>query len=304
MDWIHENRLKTILIFGLLALNLVMVTLMWWKMPRESALPPADDPKRVSGSAALMKHVLDLSDAQTRTIDGLLRTRRDIAKPAADSLAALKLRLAEELFIEPPDTTRAVALAAGIGKAQAAVEMNRYRSFRDIVTVLSQEQRTAFKPVVVELFGRKPPREDGLTSSGRTTDRGGDRPVGQNAGRRRDAQAPRPDEGTTVDSPPQNRENDPRQPPDAKTGPPSVEEKLTRYAERLRLTAEQVRAVEQILQASRDKGRALREQHNPDRAAVDAEKEQIRKDEDDQIMRLLTDEQKQVFSAMRARKPR
>jgi hypothetical protein len=303
MDWIHENRLKTILIFGLLALNLVMVTLMWWKMPRESAPQATDDPKQVSGSATLMKQVLDLSDAQTRTIDGLLRTRREAAKPSSDTLAALKLRLAEELFIEPPDTSRAVALAAGIGKAQTAVEMNRYRSFRDILTVLSPEQRTAFKPVVVELFGRKPPREDGLGATRRTPDRGENRPADQKVNRRRDDPAPRPDENTTVGNPPAAHEIVPP-PPDGKTGPPSVEEKLARYVTRLRLTDEQARAVEQVLRASREKGRALREQRDPDPAVVDAAKEQLRKDEDDQIVRLLTDDQKQAFSTMRQRKPR
>ncbi len=303
MDWIHENKLKTILIFGLLALNLIMVTLMWWKMPHETTAQPIEDPKRVSGSAALMKQVLDLSESQTRTIDGLLRARRETAKPAADTLAALKLRLAEELFIEPPDSARVVALSAGIGQAQAAVELSRYRSFRDILTVLSPEQRIAFKPVVIELFGRKPPREDGLAAPARKTDRTGDRPADQGVGRRRDVPSPRQEDDAATENSPQGRKAEPP-PPDGKSGPPTVEEKLARYVERLGLTNDQAHAVEQILRASRDKGRALREQRDPDRAAVDAAKEQIRKDEDEQIMRLLTNDQKQVFSAMRARKPR
>lgn len=308
MDWIHENRLKTILIFGLLALNLIMVTLMWWKMPREATPPSAEDPRRASGSVALMKQVLDLSDTQTRTIDGLIRNRRESAKPAADTLAALKLRLAEELFIDPPDTARAVALTAEIGKAQAAVELNRYRSFRDILTTLSPEQRVAFKPVVVETFGRKPPREENLTAPGRAKDRPANRPAHrpaeQDGGKRRENPPPRDTAEPTLNGGPQDRGNESAPPPDGKSGPPSAEEKLARYVERLRLTDDQARAVDKILRDSRDRGRALREMRDPDRAAVDAQKEQIRKDEDDQIMRLLTDEQKQVFSAMRTRKPR
>lgn len=302
MDWIHENKLKTAAIIGLLLLNLVMVTLMWWKQPHASAPPAADDTKRGPGSAALMKQALDLSDDQTAKIDAMLRARRDQAKTASDSLAALKLRLAEELFIDPPDTARALTLASGIGNAQATVEMNRYRSFREILTVLTPDQRTAFKPVVTELFGRKPPREEGLGARGRATDRPHERPAGQDGTKRHDEPAVHQGEDSGRDVPPPPPGNEP--PSDRKDGPPTIEEKLARYTERLHLTDEQARGVERILHASREKGRALRDQRDPDRVAVDAAKEQIRKEEDDGIMRPLTDEQKQIFSAMRARKPR
>lgn len=305
MDWIHENRLKTIVIIGLLAANLVMVYLLWWKMPAAAPTPaPADDPKRTSGSAALMKQVLDLSDAQSEKVDAILRSRRESARPAADTLAALKARLAEELFIEPLDTNRATSLAAEIGKAQATVELNRFRNFREIMAVLSSEQRVAFKPVVIDVFGRKPPREEPLRLRGEKDDRRSDRPApgGQGEGDASDRDgnehrnAPSGDR-RGVDEPPASPAQD-------QNGPPSIEEKLSRYVQRLRLTDEQARAVHEILVRTREKGRALKQMRDPDRNAVDATKEQIRREEDEAIMNLLTEEQRREFAAMRSRKPR
>ena len=305
MDWIHENRLKTIVIIGLLAANLVMVYLLWWKMPAAAPAPAlTDDPKRTSGSAALMKQVLDLSDVQTEKVDAILRSRRESARPAADTLAALKARLAEELFIEPPDTNRAASLAAEIGKAQATVELNRFRNFREIMAVLSSEQRVAFKPVVIDVFGRKPPREEPLRVRGEKDDRrpGRTAPGGTGGGdvshpaadERRDA--PAGDRGELVERP--------ADPPHDQNGPPSIEEKLSRYVQRLRLTDEQARAVHEILVRTREKGRALKQMRDPDRNAVDAAKEQIRREEDEAIMNILTEGQRREFAAMRSRKPR
>lgn len=304
MDWIHENRLKTILIVGLLAVNLVMVYLLWWKMPSAPPPPVADDPKRVSGSAVLMKQVLDLSDAQTEKIDAILRSRRESARPASDTLAALKARLAEELFIDPPDTLRASALASEIGKTQAVVELNRFRNFREILAVLSSDQRTAFKPVVVDVFGRKPPREDALRVRENKDDRkveraapgkeGMENPPRTGTGEMRGSRA---DERRGVD------ENPPA-PPEDRNGPPSIEEKVSRYVQRLRLTDDQARAVHEILVRARDRGRELKQRRDPDRNKVDTAKEQIRKEEDEAIMKVLTEEQRHEFLTMRARKSR
>ena len=305
MDWIHENRLKTILIIGLLAVNLMMVFLMWWKMPHAPAPPVAEDAKHVSGSAGLMKQVLDLSDAQTQRIDTVLRARREEGRQAADSLAALKLRLAEELFIDPPDTARANALAREIGRTQATVEMNRYRNFRDIVSILSSDQKRAFKPVVVELFGRKPPREETLPASRHAAGRRDEPEANRTDSTRPEGRRPQDARDKSIDTAPlPPRDGEPPSPGDGKAGPPTVEEKLARYVQRLSLTDAQARSVEKILRASRDKGKALRAMRDPDPAAVDAGKEQIRKEEDEQIMQILTDQQKQEFTVMRTRKPR
>jgi Spy/CpxP family protein refolding chaperone len=251
-----------------------------------------------------MKQVLDLTDAQTEQIDGILRSRRDTARPAADTLAALKARLAEELFIDPPDTLRASALATEIGKTQAVVEMNRFRNFREILAVLSSDQRTAFKPVVVDVFGRKAPREEPLRMRGSKDDRREER---AGPGKEDMERVPRPAAGESRGSradEPRGVDEPPPSPPENRNGPPSIEEKLSRYVQRLRLTDDQARAVHEILTSTREKGRALKEMRDPDRNAVETAKEQIRKEEDEAIMKVLTEEQRREFQAMRARKPR
>jgi Spy/CpxP family protein refolding chaperone len=304
MDWIHQNRLKTLLIVGLLGLNLVMVVLIWWKIPRAPESQVKENASRIPESVNLMKQVLELSDTQTQKVEAIMVARREDSKPAADRLAELKRQLAEDLFIDPPDTAHASSLAAEIGKTQATLEMNRFRHFRELLEVFTPEQKTAFKPVVIEVFGRKPPRDEVIGSPARKNDRRGGRAGDTLRDKPNEAVPPQKETPMSPSGEPSRPNMEPPPPREEKSGPPSVEEKLARYTQRLQLSDAQSRSIQSILLDARKKGEALRARKNPDREAVEAAKDQIRKEEDELIMKILNEEQQKEYAAMRARKPR
>jgi hypothetical protein len=85
---------------------------------------------------------------------------------------------------------------------------------------------------------------------------------------------------------------------DDKPWPPSIEEKLAKYSERLKFSDEQKQKVQEILVASREKGEQLSKRVDPNPNEIELEKEKIRKQEDENVMRILDEDQKREFDKM------
>jgi Spy/CpxP family protein refolding chaperone len=277
MDWINQNRLKTGLIAALLILNVITISMIWMQTSGPDASLPRSQDRRMSESASLMKTALDLTDEQTVQFSSMLKSYHEEAKIYNDRLTALKKQLADELFNGSPDSSVSAATAREIGEVQAKVEVLRFQHFQRFIAICTAEQRENLRPIVTELFARKPPREEpGVTQPQKT-------PTGQTR-----TKGNVRDEGTT-------RVEDPS--PRAST-PPSVDERLSKYSSRLTLSGEQEQKVRAVMEESRKKGEQLRDKKNPDPGEIEMEKEKIRRQEDQAIRTILDKHQQVVFDDM------
>jgi Spy/CpxP family protein refolding chaperone len=278
MDWLHQDKFRNWLILLLLVLNIITVSIIWVQMSKDAEPVPQERGVRPAESVNLMKRVLDLDEAQTAVVDSAMAAARAQTKPPNNRLSALKRQIAEEVFKDVPDTSVVKSAAAEIGELQATIEMLRFQRFRDIVATCTPEQREKLKPVVIEAFGRKPPKEEFV----------GPKPTGDEQDRGREEKRAASDR-PKGDRPP---------PPAGKPAPPTVDEKLGKYANRLSLSEDQIDNVRKILQNSRKDSEELRARANPDPGEIDAAKERIRKREDESIMKILDAQQKTEFERM------
>ena len=277
MDWVHQNQFRNWLIVVLLVINVLTVSILWMQTARTNEPQPPQQDARGSESVNLLKKALDLNEGQTKHFDSRRTSQLEQTKALNDSLAALKRQLSDELFKDHPDTMLAQQQTKEIGELQANLEMMRFEYFRELLAVCTPEQKNKLRPIVTELFGRKPPKDEPQVKAPRSD--------------RKEDQLQR-------DKNQRDKSDNPQIPRDDKPKPPTVDEKLTKMSERLNLTADQATKIRAILSTIREENEQLRKRVNPDQNDIQNEKENIRKKEDDLIMKVLDENQKKEFSRM------
>jgi hypothetical protein len=278
MDWIDHNKFQKGLIVFLLVLNLFTLYIIWERLPQPAEEAPKQKEYRAAESVALLQQLLNLDEQQTRQVEQILTVRQEQSKAYNERMSLLKKALAEEAFKVRPDTAVVSRKTREIGELQGAVERVRYQYVQDLLALCSAEQKERLMPVIVGLFGRKPPKDE-------TADREPGRKETQKENmkekpsRQQDkAKAERRDDG--------------------KREPPSQEEKVRKYSERLNLSADQEAQLLDVLRTvQKTKGREP-QRGKDDPGAVEAEKERTREMEDRAVMNILTPEQKKEFERM------
>lgn len=270
MDWLQSNKTKNRAIIILIALNMLTMAMVWIEKSKTGI--QEDKP---SSSTALISKELNLEQSQAAKIEKSRSDKLGQIKLLNDSTSRLKKELADELFSEHPDTQKVSQYAAIIGSLQSRIEILRFMHFNELLSVCTPEQKNKLKPIINEVFNRKPPK---------------------------------PRDEVNEHSEPENKnvKPEPQQPPqpqaDSTHFPLKKEEKLEKFAERLNLTAAQKMQLRKILFKSEQRGDELRAKKNPDRNQIDAEKEKIRIDEDNEIMSILTADQKSEFIKMQEKR--
>jgi hypothetical protein len=278
MDLINQNKFKNWLIIVLLAINLITVSVIWMQITNKNVQQPGAQDNRPSESVNLLKKALDLNEGQTKQLEKMRNDQFDQSKKYNDRLNDLKKQLAEELFKESPDTTLANSKAKEIGDLQSKVESIRFNNFKELLAICSPEQKEKLKPILVEVFGRKPPKDELNTNKNPNERRGDQHPQDQK-------RMERNNESTQIIR-------------EGKPAPPTVDEKLKKYSERLDLTKEQEQNIRAVLLLTTQKGEELRSRKNPDPNEIESEKEKLRNEEDNSIKRILTEDQKKEFAKM------
>ena len=278
MDVIQQNKFKNQLIIVLLAINLITVSVLWMQVFKKDAPMQKAPESRPGESVNLMKQALDLNDGQTKQFEKMQADQLEQSKKYNDHLTELKKQLADELFHKNPDTTLVNSKAKEIGELQSKVEVVRFKQFNKLMAILTPEQKEKLKPVLSDLFGRKPPRED--VKDNRIPE---ERRRENNA----DDKSMKEVEGGVE-----------KKQQDDKPAPPTIDERLAKYTKRLNLSGEQVQQVRVIFAESKQKNEQLRMKQHPDPNEVTVEKEKTRKNEDDAIMKILSEEQKTEFLKM------
>ncbi|MBN8545490.1 MAG: periplasmic heavy metal sensor [Ignavibacteria bacterium] len=279
MDWINQNKFKSWLIAFLVVVNLVTLSLFWIYTSKDRETPPKQQSKGGSESINLMKKVLDLNSDQTDRLEKMQTNKVEQIKLRNDSLTTLKKLLAEELFKDKPDTSAAKIFALEIGRLQTEVELLRFEHFNDLISICSPEQKEKLKPVLVEFFGKKPPKD--IPKEGKDV--------------KPDKQRKEPPEKKIEEERPDAKQDSPKK---VRPAPPSIDEKVAKYVNRLNLTPDQTEKIRQIFIRSNQKGEQLRNQKMNDRETREAEKQKIRNEEDAAVMEILDSDQKIEFQKM------
>jgi periplasmic protein CpxP/Spy len=282
MDWIRERSFQNWVIGILIVLNLVSLALVWVHLVGKNP-PPARPPRGFSGvSVELLKDELGLSPDQVTQFEKLRGDQMGAMKEVNDQLDSLKLVLVDDMFGSVPARENLGRTVEKIGLLQANLEMLRFKHFDALVQICDQKQREKLQPILHDVFGkqRNAPRETAKPEGM------GDRPPRvegkvQQPPTREDGQAP------------EHRDDPDR----GRPAPPNLEERLDKYAQRLSLSEQQRKTVEEILKSTRSSEESFR-QRRPAKDEFDREKERLRNLEDQKIMSLLNSEQKAEFEKM------
>ncbi len=276
MDWFNQLRMKNILIFLLVLMNIITVSVLWIQTSSDEQGTQKSRATQSTGSVELMRTTLGFSDEQTEAFRSLLSEYHVQTRPLNERISEFKRKLSERVFTGSSDSADALQLTREIGGLQEQIELLRYRHFVKVAALCDQQQKEKLQPIIAQLFGRRPPKEE-LTE------------------RKEDRDEPR--QPRELRGPKKEQRAEPRRSSGDRT-PPSASEKIDKYTERLGLSPEQRKKLEVIITASQQRGEKLRRSTGADRRSVDSEKERIRKDEDDRIMDILSPSQKSEFKKM------
>ena len=274
MDLVNQNKFKNGLILLLIIINLLTVSVIWIQTSKKDETVISSQDKGNSESVNLMKQVLELNEDQAKQLSKMRAVKIDESKKYNDSLDFLKKQLAEDLIKDHPDSIDAQKKSQKIGQLQTKVEMIRYNHFKELLAICTPEQKQKLKPVLIELFGKKPPKE---------TDKKRNENKRMITEEQRNELRP-PKEDANIDQ--------------GKPKPPSFDKRLEKYTERLNLDVQQIEKIKVIMLSIKKKDEALRKLQNPNPDEIEIEKRKNRDEEDQSIMKLLNEEQKKEFSKM------
>ncbi len=284
MELVNQNKYRNFLIAFLLVLNLLTVSIIWMTTAKKIAPPSKAEDHRSSESVKLMKEALDLSESQAVQLEKIFSDQQEQSKSINDSLNELKKQLAEVLFAGKNDTIASNSKIRIIGELQSKAELIRYKLFANFLSFCTPEQKEKLKPVVVELFSRKPQKIE--QQNPRPKIKQGEQKSGK--------------ENTAIEPPKDEGQNQRSEIP----APPAIDKKLSKYSVRLNLSAEQTQKARVILNATRQKGEDLRAKQNPESGEIESGKEKIRLEENGRIMEILNEYQKKEFEKMIANRRR
>ncbi len=273
MDLINQNKFKNWLIILLLLLNIITMSVIWMKTSKEREFAPSKEDKNRPESVSLMKEVLNLDDAQTKQLEKLRSDKLDLSKKYNDSLSVLKKQLSDELFKSKSSQKIINEKTKMIGELQSKVELVRFNHFNQLLAICTPEQKEKLKPIIQELFGRKPPKDE-LKQKTELIENN------------------RAEEGKTINN--KVKENE-------KLAPPQIDEKVEKYSRRLNLTPDQQQQLRSILNESRMKDENKR-MKRMDPADFEKEKEKMRLEEDQKVMQILDERQKAEFEKMQQKR--
>jgi Spy/CpxP family protein refolding chaperone len=282
MDWIKQRTFQNWVIGLLVALNLLALTIVWIQSSGQEPAP-AREPRKPGGvSVALLQRELNLTADQVAQYNRLRAEQMEAIRVCNDELDSLKLRLADMVFDPPSGRVEAESTAARIGLLQSQLEILRFRHFSALAEICNEQQKERLRPILREVLGRKGPGEKPAPGSGPE----GVRPP-----------EPQPEREGSHEAVRQRGET---QPPrgEERRGPPSLEEKVSRYVQRLSLTAEQAAGVEEIFKTTRASEEAFRSQGHPTEEEFEREKERLRTREDQSVLKILNADQKAEFEKM------
>ncbi|MFN8394249.1 MAG: periplasmic heavy metal sensor [Bacteroidia bacterium] len=153
MQTFGNQRLPWILVTLLVALNVLVLVLVWFRPPQQVAgfgpppHPPHGRPHGLAGEIGLkeeqMEKFMALQKPHFERMDGY-----------RNQIVAARLEAFKEFGKPGQDTAVVKAAFAKIGQAQAQAEMDRYQHFMDVLALCNPEQAAHFIEILPKILSR------------------------------------------------------------------------------------------------------------------------------------------------------
>lgn len=154
MSTTTSNRLPWILVTLLVALNVLVLILVWFKPPPPFPPPPRPGEGRPGGPGGLA-HELGMNEAETAKFMPLQEAH--FAK--LDSLQGEIVKSRQAAFAQfgkpGADSTIAMLALEKVGATQFAIEKERYRHFYEVLAICTPEQAIRFQELMPKLLARR-----------------------------------------------------------------------------------------------------------------------------------------------------
>jgi Spy/CpxP family protein refolding chaperone len=163
MSTTTSNRLPWILVTLLVALNFLVLILVWFKPPP----PPPPRPGEGRPGPGGLAREIGMTEPESEKLKPLQEAH--FAQLDAYQQEIVKFR--QEAFAEfgKPDADSAAAMAAleKVGAAQIAIEKERYRHFYEVLAICTPEEATRFQELMPKLLSRRNQPENDPHRGGR-----------------------------------------------------------------------------------------------------------------------------------------
>jgi Spy/CpxP family protein refolding chaperone len=155
-----NSKLPWILVSLLVALNVLVLVLVWFKPP---PCPPPHPGGGPGGSPRMgLPHELGMNAAETERVRALQQAHFDEMNGYYQQIVALRREAFAHFGTAEADSVAAMAALDKIGTVQIAAEKERYRHFYEILAYCTPEQAVRFQTLLPELLARKRHPENGL----------------------------------------------------------------------------------------------------------------------------------------------
>ena len=281
MDLVNQDKFKNWLLIILVVLNIITVSIIWMQAFKGGDSNSAT--AQQGESKDILSKALKLDNLQAGRFDKIRTEQRDLAKRLNDSLDTLKKSLADELFKANPDTSYAYRVSIEIGYLQSRLEMNRFKHFADLMSISTPEQKEKLKPVILDVFSKKPVVKPVPVEHKKVKTEISE-------------QAPE-----KIEQAPEKAENEnfkPEPTPRNEQKGPSINEKIEKYSNRLKLTGEQVMKLRALLENSKNQEEKSNRKRYQDAGQAADMKAKNRELEDEAVMKILDENQKKEFKKM------
>jgi Spy/CpxP family protein refolding chaperone len=267
MDLTNQSKFKNLTIAALLLINFLLLIILWVQISKKNEQTVQSPVHNPSETVSLFKRELSLTREQTEQMEKIHADKVAELKKCNDSLDNLKNQFVDLLAQPKPDQSTIDGLIQQISNMESITETHRLQLFSKLNELCTPEQKQKLHPIVADLFGKKndKKRDDRPKNAPQKTIR-------------------EPEQGQ-----PENPENH---------RPPQPAEKVQKLAERLQLSEAQKQKITDIITMYEKQREALKNIPHPDKNQIETEKQNIRKNEDQSIMQVLTPEQRNVFNKM------
>jgi hypothetical protein len=302
MDLLKQRQLYGWVIGILVVLNLLSITVVWVQSEQGRPAPPRSGGNPSAISVELMQQELGLSPEQTKQYQQLRVEQQEGLRKINNELDELKLRVVNEIFESRSDHAQIDSMVSRIGMLQSRLEMLRFAHFRSFAEICDSGQRERLRPILESVFSRRgrDVKPSGPTQAGDDLRGGGNAREEKRSQKNDQRPEMRPEQKEKKESAPQSGKVDQRRPqrPEERPAPPSFEEKLERFVQRLSLTPDQAKSVGEFMKATRAKEEDYKVKLDPTAADFEREKQRLRDIEDKSIMQILKEKQKREFEKM------
>lgn len=156
MNWNKYNLTKVIIAL-LLIINIATLSIIWIYIINDKKNPYEDFPPPPKDPGELMQKEFGFNDKQIKEFEALKKELFSDSDVLFKSLDSLQIILVNELYKSVPNQKETDSILTVISSLHQKLEAARFNHFKKVLSICNAEQKEKFKPVLLQMFSKKPP---------------------------------------------------------------------------------------------------------------------------------------------------